>query len=45
MLKQLQILVLLLLTSLVLSERAQAAPGDTIRVTIFNQRELTHFGF
>ncbi|MFD2718401.1 peptide-N-glycosidase F-related protein [Hymenobacter monticola] len=45
MLKRLRILVLLLLAGLALAEHAQAAPGDTTRVTIFNQRKLTHYGF
>jgi hypothetical protein len=42
--KKLQFLLLLLLAVLALPERSLAAPGDTTRVTIWNQRKLTRYG-
>ena len=44
MLKPLLLLVLLTLGGLLTAETAQAAPGDTTRVTIFNRRALTRHG-
>jgi|SRR6476661_316148 len=46
MTKKLLFLLALLLTGLAARpEHCQAAPGDTTRVTIFNRRALTHYGF
>jgi len=44
MLRKLPFLLLLLLVGLALPERSLAAPGDTTRVTIWNQRKLTRYG-
>lgn len=45
MIKNLHVLFFLLLVGLALPERSLAATGDTTRVTIFNRRPLTHYGF
>ncbi|MDO7874130.1 peptide-N-glycosidase F-related protein [Hymenobacter sp. ASUV-10] len=42
--KKLQFLLLLLFAVLALPERSLAAPGDTTRVTIWNQRKLSRNG-
>jgi hypothetical protein len=42
--QKLQFFLLLLFAVLALPERSLAAPGDTTRVTIWNQRKLTRYG-
>jgi hypothetical protein len=44
MFKPLLTLLFLLTALLILPESAAAAPGDTTRVTIYNQRKLTRYG-